>query len=148
MNTDFQTDITTRVEQIMTNDVIVLSPNDPLAKAKEVMESHNIHHLPVVDSDNNLLGILSNVEINTIKDWTDKFKNNGFEKSHRLFGSLLAKDVMIKDVYFIDPKMSLYRIATIFNENAFHCLPVVEDGKLKGIVTPLDLIRYAYLTGK
>ncbi len=130
------------LEDIMTREVITLRPSDSLAKALDYFESHSIHHLLVTDGKNGkLLGVLSKKDILnfflTIRAKSD-------ELSFPDLGKSPVSDAMTEDPLFLDPSDSVGLAADIVLSNKFHSLPIVEDGKLAGIVTSHDLLKFAF----
>lgn len=135
-----------KVKDIMTNSVITLSPDDYVTKVEEIFKTNNIHHIPIVDEDNKVVGIISKTDFlmacQSLTFYNKDFKD---EKNQRLFRSLLTSDLMTKQVAKLNEEDSVMVAAGIFKENLFHALPIVNaNNKLVGIVSMLDLINYAY----
>ncbi len=134
------------IKTIMTSEPIVLGPNDCVTKVEEIFETNNIHHIPVIDDNKKVLGIVSKTDFlmacQSLTFYNKDFKN---EKNQRLFRSLLVEELMTKDVAKVNEDQSLMFAAGIFKENLFHALPVVnKNNELVGIITTFDLIGYAY----
>jgi len=66
------------------------------------------------------------------------------EGAKERFNKLEARDIMTKYPLHLDPEDSIGLAADIFLANKFHALPIVEDGKLAGIVTSHDLLAYSF----
>lgn len=133
------------VSEIMTTNLIVVSPNTTLDKVKEIFETHGFHHLPVVNN-HCLCGIISKIDLYRVSHSIDLFHSKTNEElNNRLFKSLLAEEVMATDATVIAPDDTVAYAAELFSRNQFHALPVVVGEKLVGIVTTLDLIKMAYL---
>ncbi len=112
------------VADIMTAAPIVVEVPGSRNDAINTMVRNNLTGLPVIrSSDGNLMGIVSRRDI---------FRN--FEEDQL---SLIMK----KDCITIRPDADLAEAAGIFSEKRIHRLPVVEDGRLVGIITPTDLLR-------
>ena len=133
------------VREIMTRDVIVISPEETMDQAAELFELHDLHHIPVV-GDGKVIGMLSTTDLHKVMHHFTLFKvRNSDVVNQSVLRSLLAKEVMTSPVATIKTTCSLTTVAAIFRENLFHALPVVEsNGDLAGIVTPFDLMNYAY----
>jgi CBS-domain-containing membrane protein len=133
------------VGAIMTRDVFSVSPDQTMDQAAELFESHEMHHIPVID-EGKVVGMLSTTDLHKIMHHFTLFKVcNPNEVNQLVLRSLLTKQVMSSPVITIQSSTSLTTAAAIFRENRFHALPVVEsNGKLVGIVTPFDLMNYAY----
>lgn len=134
-----------KVEAVMNTFLITVKPNDTLQVVDEIFSEQKIHHLPVVDDQDQLLGMISSKEVELMKHWGTKMGLNKAKKTNEfLFSTMLAKDVMAKNMVTITKDRTLEFCADIFKENLFHSLPVVEDGKLIGIITSYDLLTVAY----
>lgn len=134
-----------KVEAVMSTLLITVNPNDTLAVVDEIFKVQKIHHLPVVDEKDELVGMISSKEIELMKHWGTKMDLTKAKKSNEfLFNTMLAKDIMSKALVTISKDRTLEFCANIFKENLFHSLPVVENGKLIGIITTYDLLTVAY----
>ncbi|MEQ9403473.1 MAG: CBS domain-containing protein [Cyclobacteriaceae bacterium] len=129
----------TSIKEIMTGQVQSLSPNSDVMEAKSLMEKFNIHHLPIV-LDGELVGILSSNDINNVVYLCD-FIGDKLEDS-KIFQSLSIHEVMTKDVTSIDANSKISEAILLFSNVSFHCLPVMDDGELVGIVSSKDVFRF------
>jgi len=138
--------IHTKLSEIMTRDVITLSPNDDFNRVEKVFKAYSFHHIPIVDSDGKVVGMLSKSDYLTLCDSMTIFnRQHALEHNARFFGSLLTEDVMSKKVASLKESDTVKKAADYFRENLFHAIPIVnEDKKLVGMVTSLDLINFAY----
>lgn len=136
----------TTVGQIMTTPVITVAPNDTMDKVQAIFRKNNIHHLPVVD-DGQVVGMISNTDYMRLLHGFTLFKTEKSEEyNDAILRSLLANEVMTRQVAVLNPGDSLELAAGYFRENLFHALPIVEEKsqKLVGILTTYDLISYAF----
>ena len=135
------------IEEVMTTRPVCVRPKDLMTVVGQLFKNHHFHHIPVVDEEGILQGIISKVEYYCLQDSLSLFRPNGRQDvNERLLSSLLVKDVMKKSPMVLQADDTLIDAALIFDENKFHALPIVEeDGRLIGIITPHDLIRKAYL---
>ncbi|RLD20158.1 MAG: hypothetical protein DRI69_06845 [Bacteroidetes bacterium] len=133
------------VREIMTRKVITVSSDQTMDQAAEVFESRDLHHIPVVD-DGKVVGMLSTTDLHKVTHHFTLFKvHNSDVVNQSVLRSLLTREVMTSPVATIQTSCSLETVASIFRENLFHALPVIEsNGDLAGIVTPFDLMNYAY----
>lgn len=136
----------TLIKKIMTTDVISLHPKDTMVKAREIFRTKNIHHIPVVDDKNKVVGIISSQDYNKLQNTFTFFKTSRSEEyNDAIMKSMLAGEVMIKQLAILKPEDTLKKAANYFRENRFHAIPIVDDtNKLVGIVTTFDLLNYAY----
>lgn len=136
----------TLVNDVMTTTVITVTPNDIMSKVEALFKKHGFHHLPVVNQDGILVGIISQVECYKLQNSLTILRQERHQAyNDRLLQSLIAEDVMQKDLVKIAPGDTLEKAANLFRKNAFHALPVVDtSNKLLGMLTTYDLIEHAY----
>ncbi len=126
------------VKDVMTENVIYVTMNTSLGKAMKTMINTGVRRLPVV-KDGIVAGMLS------CKDIT------GFIGSHKVFTMLKRKtidellnlpvsDVMRTDVLTISPEADIGEAASIMNVKKVGSLLVIQEGKLKGIITARDIL--------
>lgn len=135
-----------QLSQIMSTDLITVGPQATLDKVDEIFNTYDFHHIPVVDEAQHLLGIISKSDYFVLCDSMTLFqKEQQREQNKRFFRSLLAEDVMKKQVAKLRPDDVLTVAAGLFRENLFHAIPIVDhQQKLVGMVTTFDMINYAY----
>lgn len=126
------------LEAIMTTELITLSPTANLAEARELMHRNKIHHLPVVDDDNTLIGL---VTLTNVLAATDSILRDPDSSIHP--SDVVVKDIMVTDVATVDEHASLRQAALFLEKHRIGCLPVVTDGMLKGIITETDFVAVA-----
>ena len=130
----------------MSTDVIAVQPNDTMSKVHELFNSHNIHHLPVVDEKRKVLGIISKSDYFSVANAFPLFKPEKRDAANQqLFKSLLVEDVMTKQVATLLPEDNIQVAAGYFRENIFHAIPVVDnESRLVGILSTYDLLTYFF----
>ena len=135
-----------QVKEVMTSDLITISENALMREVDQIFKDNNFHHLPVLkESSNQLCGIISLVDVALLKDWGTRLNLQASLKTdEKLFSSLLAADVMKKQPVCISPEAIIDECVDLFEENAFHALPVIKNDELVGLITTYDLIRLAY----
>jgi CBS domain-containing membrane protein len=131
---------TTTVREIMSSVVETLSVGDTLAIARRQIQRGRIRHLPVVDGNERVVGLITHRGI--LEAWV----SHGHPDTENV--AVVARDVpvemvMEKDVRTIGPDTPAADAARILESHKFGCLPVVEGGKLIGIVTEADFVRFA-----
>lgn len=139
-------DINRRLGEIMTTNVITVHLTTTMAVVSDIFEKHNIHHLPVVNKDDIVVGMISKSDYHQLQNSFTLFKQIAAEKTNKaLFRSLLTCEVMSKKVVVLSPDDTAIVAAGYFRENLFHALPIVDEEKrILGIVTTYDLINYAF----
>lgn len=135
----------TLVKDVMSTNLITINPLNSMNDVKKIIETHNIHHIPVLDETKKLIGMISRQDLDTLHSWT---RNSGQLSAQlrekKLLESVLAQDMMKKNLVTIQPEEKLEICAKIFSSNKIHALPVVKDESLIGIITTYDLIYFAY----
>ena len=126
------------VSHIMTTDLVTVNVNTSLSDASRMFPKHNVRHLPVVSGDE-LIGMLSYTDIMRISFGGNFDQDNADEA---IFDMLSINQVMKSKVQTVSSHDSIREVAEILAKVEFHALPVVDDGKLVGIVTTTDLIRF------
>ncbi|HXG18658.1 MAG TPA: CBS domain-containing protein [Methylomirabilota bacterium] len=133
-----------KVAQWMTKSVLTIKPRESLRHARERLAKYRINQLPVV-VDDKLVGIV-----------TDRDVRDAYPSSLRLFhgkdidefgDSHTVEEVMTYNVVTVTPNTSIREAARLLRQQRFGALPVVEEGKLVGIITRSDLLD-AMLAGK
>ncbi|NND44745.1 MAG: CBS domain-containing protein [Xanthomonadales bacterium] len=126
------------LDMIMTTDLVTVHPTDSFGKARELMRSHRIRHLPVVDEAGRLVGLLTQTDVFAA---TDSFLRDKEDRMPvRVFP---VEDVMITEVATVEASASLRQAALFIEKNRIGCLPVTREGKLVGIITDSDFVGVA-----
>jgi CBS-domain-containing membrane protein len=132
------------VSEIMRREVVTLTAGEKLDLTQDIMSLGRVRHLPVVDDDKRVVGIVSDRDLlaaamTTVLDF-DPVSRRTFLRS------IQVAEVMAKDVVSVTPDAVLGEIAVIFVERKIGCVPVVDArGALLGLVTETDLIAAAFL---
>jgi len=132
---------TLRVDEVMTRDVATLERNEKLLIADDVMRLGRIRHLPVVDSDGLLVGIVSQRDL--FHSGLLRALGYGSHARHQALDGLVVKEAMKSDVTTIAPDALLSTAAAIMMERKIGCLVVLDDGKIAGILTESDFVKLA-----
>ncbi len=131
------------ISSIMTGRVISIIKETKIKEIQEVFETHKIHHLPVIDKGQKVVGIISKTDILLFLQKLS-LKTSGKTYSNLEMNSLSAKDIMTPEPLVLDPDDTVGLAADIFLTNDLHAAPVVEDNMLVGIITSHDLLKYAF----
>lgn len=133
--------IESTVRIIMTAQVICANSNNTLSQVLQLFTEFPMRHLPVVDADGKLIGIISSNDVLKI------FKNERFQ-DQSINLSELDSAIRITDLMTPNPKTvklsdSISLAAAIFRERVFQALPVVNDNnEIEGIVSIKDVLDY------
>ena len=129
-----------RVRDIMTTKVFTLGDDKKAFVAQEIMEWAHVRHIPVVDKNNRVVGIISHRDI--LKASLSALGTRFAEverKQHLSDAPALA--IMHHPARTIEPDATVQEAAGIMRRHKFGCLPVVTDGRLVGIVTEYDILQ-------
>jgi len=138
-----------KVTQVMTEDVITVHADTSLNVVFELLKENNIHHIPVVNDNKEIVGIISYQDVMQLLHPSTKFNHpNGWLKTKGFLETLLAKEVMTKEVFSLTPESEMQEAAKLLLRNDFHCVPIIHNKQVVGIITPLDIIRYTLLLTK
>ena len=132
---------TLRVRDVMTAEVRTLGRNDQLSLADDLMSAARIRHLPVLDEDGAVCGIVSQRDL--FRGALARALGYGEAAQRKLLGTLVVKEVMTTDVVTVDPDVPLVEAAATMLRHRIGCLPVVSGGRLLGILTEADFVRLA-----
>ena len=116
-----------KIEDLMIKDPITISENTTISEAIACMKTNSIRHLPVVADDGTLLGFVTLADL-----------KQGLIPS--MVGDLSLTDLMIKKPITVGADRDIEIAAQLIYKHKIGGLPVVEDGKLVGIITVTDLL--------
>jgi CBS domain-containing protein len=128
-----------RVRDLMRSHVVTLSMFDALDVATDIMSMGRIRHLPVVNREQELVGIVSQRDL--LKASISSVLGVGEANQREWMGKVPVIDVMTRSVTTIGPEASISEAISRLIKGKIGCLPVVEDGKLAGLITETDLLR-------
>jgi CBS domain-containing protein len=128
------------VGELMTRNVHALSLGDTLATAHRHMKEHHIRHLPVIDKEGHLIGLLTHRMV--LAAWVGHFDPMQ-EKLAEVAEQIPVEMVMQKNVITVPEELLASEAAAVMETRQFGCVPVVSHGKLVGILTETDFLRYA-----
>jgi len=121
------------IQRIMTTNPMTVTAGDTIEQAQSLLESEDVHHLPVVD-DGKLVGVISTA---------DMLKCFLMEGGASGAGAASVRTIMATNPVTLGARSSLRDAALRLSAGGFHALPVVEpDRTLLGIVTSSDLISH------
>ncbi len=150
-------------KDIMVREVVTLGPDDTIAHATTKFAEHNISGCPVCDEESVIVGMLSEADIlshmktqyKSLKmryppevmfgiSFEEEKKDREIAQAFEEIGALKVRDLMSRDIFFVTANDSVQRIVRLMVRNKINRVPVVENGKLVGIVTRGDVIDGIY----
>jgi acetoin utilization protein AcuB len=128
-------------ERIRRNPVTI-GPDASFFEARSLIHDQGIRHLPVVDKDNRLLGIVTESDIRKAGP-SDVAMLSVKELTH-LLGTLKVSEMMIpgEKVITITPDTLVEEAIQLMHDHKIGCLPVIDQGKLYGIFTETDALAH------
>lgn len=127
-----------RVQDLMTPDPKTLERNESLTVADELMQMQRLRHLPVLDEDGSVVGVVSQRDL--FRSALARAIGYGTHAQDRVMESLLVKEVMSEHPIIVAPDTPLEAAARLMIERKVGCLPVVKKDKLVGILTETDFV--------
>ena len=129
-----------RVRDLMTPDVHVLRTDDSIARLKELMSEKHIRHVPVVDDDGGVVGLVS--ERDLLRRAAGLDSEVPLSVSDDVSAAVKVNEVMTWHVETVEADEDAANAAAVMLENKYGCLPVLEQGALVGILTEADFVRF------
>jgi len=127
-----------KVSEIMKAPVITVTPALPIEEAFEILRKKGIRHLPVVDDQDRLIGIISDKDLRQALVPAERI---GEEKRYFYFKNLVfVKDVMTQEPLFVRPDTDVERAAYLMFTKKIGALVVLEERRIVGILTRSDLL--------
>lgn len=118
-----------KAKDIMTTFVVTVREETPVYEAVTAMVENNITGLPVVDEDMALVGLLSEKDVLTLLYNVEDINAS-------------VGDFMVRNVKNFDQEESIIDITDCFTKNNFRRVPIMHKGKLVGIISRRDIIKY------
>ena len=129
-----------KVKDLMRTNVVTLHSSDALGIAEDIMNMGRIRHLPVVDADNRVVGIVTQRDL--YKASISSVLGFAQAKEHEWLAKVRVRDVMTKEVTAIAPEAGVVEAVDKLVTAKFGCLPVVDEhGTLVGLLTETDCLR-------
>ena len=126
-----------RAGQIMSRDLRCATVNSTVDQALAKLKQHRLRNLPVLDEAGQLAGIIGIVDL--IGKSTGRSRLNPFARFGRRRETLLG-EVMSSPVITVDSDVHVVELIPLLSNQGLHCLPVLEQGRLVGMLTQTDLI--------
>jgi CBS domain-containing protein len=143
-----------KAEDIMAKEVITVSPDAEVVQAAKILVEENINGVPVVDEEGKMVGILcqsdliaqqKTIPLPSLFTLLDGFipltSMKKFEKDIQKIAAIKVSDAMTVDPVAVSPDTGIAEIANLMVDKNFHSIPVVDEGKLVGIIGKEDILR-------
>jgi len=143
-----------KVGDVMARNPVSIGPEAAVSTAMDVMRTRHIRHLPVVDDAGKLVGIVTDRDLRhaALAPSLQEYLSVGAHRRARQLGetleSLRVRDVMTWAVVTTGPEVPLLSAALIMLESRVGSLPVLDAGRLVGLLTERDILKAFVLEGK
>lgn len=134
------------VEDIMTNRLVTVGPNEDLSQAYDLMIENQFRHLPVVDDDGALLGILSDRDLISAALYAGNDLPGSMVRD--LLRERKVEEVMTRDIETVGPGDDVRDVGSSLLDSKLSSFPVVRGTELVGILTESDFVRYLVKNGE
>ncbi|MFO7311342.1 MAG: CBS domain-containing protein [Bacillota bacterium] len=145
--------------EIMTADAVAVAPDTSLADVASLMVAERVEGVPVTDGDGHLLGLITATDFlrlllpNRVR-FLDVDLYLGPRRLHQALlkeiAGIRAADIMTRAVYTVEPDAPLEKVIGLMGEHRVRHLPVVQEGRLVGIIHRMDVVRLfsRWMTGE
>lgn len=127
------------VSDLMTREVVTLRRDDEIALADDLMNLGRVRHIPVVDDDDALVGILTQRDL--FRSALLQALGHHDSPRERALRGVRINMVMTTEVVTASPATPIRSAAELMHKQRIGCLPVLLDGSLVGILTEADFVR-------
>ncbi len=132
------------VRDLMTQPVKTVGPTSPLREVIQLMDAGHIRHVAVVDDSGRPLGLISHRDV--LRSQEGSLSGALSTEQAHMNRWIEARWVMTKDVRTVYPDTPALDAAQTLRSHAYGCVPVVENGRLVGMLTDSDFVEYAIKT--
>jgi len=141
-------------KEIMTTDVITLTPETDIGRAAQLLLEKGINGAPVLDDEGRVVGILCQSDLvaqqkrlpmptvfTLLDSYVSLSSSKQIEKEVRKIAALTVAEAMTPDPVTVQSDTTLETIAGLMVDSGFHTLPVVDQGTLVGIIGKEDVLK-------
>jgi CBS domain-containing protein len=143
-----------KVKDIMTNELITVTPETEIVHATKLLLENRINGLPVTDETGKLVGILCQSDLiaqqkqlpipsffTFLNGLITLTSMKQFEKQVQKIAATTVVQAMTPSPVAVRPDTGIEEVAALMVDNNFHTIPVVDEGELVGIVGKEDILR-------
>lgn len=129
------------LKEIMTKDPVTLNIDEPFCRVAQIFQEKDIRHLPIVNSEGVILGIISQRDLNRITS-PKKNPEGDFLYDPAELAKYILKQHVIHEVATLSPDDTLEKAVELMAAKKLGCIPIVaHDGKVTGIATITDILN-------
>ena len=126
-----------QARDVMTSNPVTVTKNATIEEAEAIFEENDFNGLPVIDENGALIGMVTKLDLLKAFVFTETFKVPAY-------GQIISRPistVMTEEIDFVDPERPLTRVLNRMIRSKYKSLPVVEDGKVVGMIAREDVLR-------
>jgi CBS-domain-containing membrane protein len=140
--------------EIMTQNIISVNPETEVVQAAKLMLDHHVNGLPVIDQEGRLKGIICQSDLVTqqkklplpsffimLDGYFPLTSPKNIEKELQKMAAITVKEAMTANPITVGPEAGLEDISTLMVKHNIHTVPVLDQGKLVGIIGKEDILR-------
>jgi acetoin utilization protein AcuB len=132
-------EVTMRVDELMTRSLVTVGHDSTVAEAWSLMRRRQVRHLPVLDGDRRLIGMITDHDLRQLI--LERSAQEEPDQLVRSLGRLRVNEVMTWAVITIPPDADIRHAARIMRECKLGALPVADGGRVVGMLTATDVIQ-------
>jgi CBS domain-containing protein len=143
-----------KVKDIMTTEVISVSPETEITNAAKILLENRINGLPVIDAFGRLVGIICQSDLvaqqkgipvpsvfTLLESFIPLTSIKRIDKEMEKIAALTVKEAMTLEPVTVSPETDIEDVAKLMVDKKYHTLPVVEGGRVVGIVGKEDVLK-------
>ena len=143
-----------KVKDIMTTEIITVSPDTEIVKATKLLLENRINGVPVLDETGRLVGILCQSDLiaqqqklpipsffTLLDGLIPLISKKQIDKQVRKIAAVTVAEAMTPNPVTVQPDTNIDEVAALMVDRNFHTIPVVDEGELVGIVGKEDILR-------
>ena len=143
-----------KVKDIMTTEIITVSPETEIVQATKLLLENRINGVPVLDETGRLVGILCQSDLiaqqqklpipsffTLLDGLIPLISEKQLDKQVRKIAAVTVAEAMTPNPVTVQPDTNIEEVAALMVDRNFHTIPVVDEGKLVGVVGKEDILR-------
>ena len=143
-----------KVKDIMTKEVIAVSPDTEIVNAAKILLEKRINGMPVIDAFGRLIGIICQSDLvaqqkgipvpsifTLLESYIPLTSIKKIDKEMEKIAALTVKEAMTLEPVTVSPETDIEEVAKLMVDKKYHTLPVVDGGKVVGIVGKEDVLK-------
>tara|TARA_R110002073_G_scaffold13377_5_gene57176 strand:+ start:325 stop:732 length:408 start_codon:yes stop_codon:yes gene_type:complete len=127
---------TDSIIEVMTKNVVCVTPEQYLLDVKHIYEKENFHHHIPVEENGKLVGMVSLI------DFMYHISGAGISDDNKVYKELKVKDIMTQKPFYLTTNSTINDVSKVLAEGNYHAVPVLENDNIVGIVSTTDIIKH------